>query len=154
MYFVDSGNGRIRQIAPDGIIRTIAGNGLAGYSGDGGLATEAELNSPSDVAVASDGTIYVADKNNSRVRKIDTDRVISTFAGTGQSDFSGDGGPASVAALSFPSGVGLDQNDALYVADRANNRIRMVDASGTIETIAGSVERGALGMGERRLGPG
>ena len=138
----DTGNGRIRQIsirnsAPF-TISTIAGNGSHGVGGDGGLATNASLESPSYIAVGSTGDIYISDSLHSVVRVISaTTGVISRFAGTaGPGGYFGDGGTATVAILNHPSGLALDANDNLYIADTGNNVIRKV-SGGIITTVAG-----------------
>ena len=125
-------------------IETIAGGGDG--VGDDGPAIRAKLTEPTGVAVDAAGNIYIADRHNHRVRKVDTSGTISTFAGTsvGTRDygFNGDGGPADRALLAFPEGVVVDAVGNVYIADTDNHRIRMVDASGIIHTIAGSGERG------------
>ncbi|ONH57740.1 serine/threonine protein kinase [Frankia sp. CcI49] len=146
IYVADYENHRIRKIGTDGIITTIAGTGVDGYSGEGGLATAATLNGPNDVEVASDGTLYIANLGSDTVQKINTDGTIHTVAGTGEQGYSGDGGPATKAQLSIPS-VSLGSNGTLYIADYGNNRIRKVDANGTITTIAGTGSEGSSGDG-------
>ena len=140
LYIADSGNSVIRKVVPGGdgvigsgdpneeIITTVAGTGVSGFSGDGGLATTALLNQPRDVAVDVDGTIYIADTGNNCVRKVDGSGVISTVAGRcGEpGDFAGEGGPAFLAALNQPYGVELDGDGNLYIADTLNHRIRVV----------------------------
>lgn len=133
----DTGNHRIRRVSPEGVIQTIAGTGPdhfdpdfpGGFAGDGGPATEALLSRPTDLALAPDGTIYIADTDNYCIRRIDPDGIISTVAGTcGKRGFAGDGGPASEAVLDRPYGVALDAEGNLYVADTHNHRIRKVFA--------------------------
>jgi adhesin/invasin len=140
LYIADTGNHVIRKVVPgsDGIIgqgdsreetiRTIAGTGLAGYSGDGGPATEAMLSEPRDVEVGPDGGIYIADTGNNCIRKVESSGVIMTVAGRcGQpGGFAGDGGPAKLSVLNSPYGVELDREGNLYIADTFNNRIRVV----------------------------
>ena len=140
VYIADLKNDRIRKVdASTGIITTVAGTGEHGYSGDGGLATEAMLASPIAVYATAVGDLYIADHRNSRIRKVDASTgIITTVAGTGEQDFHGDGGPATHAAISLPRDVALDSNGALYIADGANNRIRKVDPDGTITTIVGT----------------
>ena len=123
-------------------IHTIAGTGEPGHSGDGGPAVEAQLDIPLGVAVDHVGNLYIADYLNSRIRRVDTSGTITTIAGTGELNYGGDGGPAEKARLSFPSAVAADKNSNLYIADTGNHRIRRVDASGTITTIAGTGKRG------------
>jgi hypothetical protein len=129
LYFADSGNNRIRMIDTEGIITTVAGNSEAGYAGDGGLATEAQLNNPVDVVIGSDGSIYIADTYNSCVRVIDPQGIIHTIAGVcGTSGYEGDGGDATEALLDRPYGIELDAEGNLYIADTYNERVRLVGA--------------------------
>ena len=127
LYIADTRNHRIRKVdAATGIITTIAGKGTAGYSGDGGPATAAELNYPVDVEVAEDGTLFIADTKNHCIRKIDASGNISTAAGQcGKKGFEGDGGDPTKARLNVPYGISLKGKD-LYIADSLNNRIRVV----------------------------
>jgi adhesin/invasin len=136
LHIVDTGNHRIRTVTPDGIIRTVAGSGPAtfdpsfrgGYSGDGGPATEAMLSRPTDIVVDEDGNFYIADTDNSCVRRVDAETgIITTAAGVcGQRGFEGDGGKAEEALLDRPYGVALDADGNLYIADTHNHRIRVV----------------------------
>ena len=136
LYFADRDNNRIRKVDTNGIITTIAGNGEAGYSGDGGPATDATLNGPIDVDLADDGTLYFTDTANSCVRKIDPSGTIWTVAGRctpspsgappSGGGFGGDGGPAEDARLNWPYGIELVGNK-LYIADSFNHRIRVVN---------------------------
>jgi len=140
LYIADpysDGGGRIRKVTPAGTISTVAGNGLTGGGGDGGPATSASLNVPNGVAVDSVGNLYIADRNNRRIRRVTPGGTISTVAGGGFSGFSGDGGPATSASLFSPSGVTVDAAGNLYIADTSNYRIRKV-ASGIISTVAGN----------------
>jgi sugar lactone lactonase YvrE len=148
IYIADRVNNRVRRIGTDGIITTVAGNGTAsGYSGDGMLATQTKLNRPRSVAVAGDGTLYIADQNNHRVRRVGTDGIITTFAGTGTAGFSGDGGLATSAALSGPQSVAVDSAGNVYIADYGNARIRKVSPDGIIVTYAGTGTVGTGGLG-------
>jgi sugar lactone lactonase YvrE len=135
LYFCDTGNHRIRAVALDGVIRTVAGSGPAefdktfagGYAGDGGLATQALLARPTDVAVSAQGQLFIADTSNNCIRKVDTQGVISTVAGRcGERGFDGDGSSATEALLDRPYGVALDALGNLYIADTHNHRIRIV----------------------------
>ena len=144
VFIADTGNQAIRRVGPDGTIATAAGNGTYGYSGDGGAATNAQLQYPSGVAVVADGTLYIADTFNHRVRRVGPDGNISTVAGTGKAGFSGDGGAASSAQLAFPRGVAVGANGNLYIADTNNHRIRVVTPNGKITTFAGT---GLAGFG-------
>jgi serine/threonine protein kinase, bacterial len=137
LYVCDRNNHRVRKIDTRGIITTIAGNGTAGFSGDGGKATEAQLNLPSGVVVDDKGNLYISDRSNDRVRVVNSKGIISTFAGNGKDEFKGDSGPATKAALSRPFGLALDKKGNLYIADRGNNRIRRVNPQGIIHTVAG-----------------
>ncbi len=147
VYIADTTNNRIRKIALDGTIQTIAGTGTPGYSGDGGPATNARLNNPSGIAVDSSGNVYVADRYNNRIRKIATDGTISTIAGTGSASYSGDGGPANEAAINSPTGVTVDSSGNVYIADRYNDRIRKIATDGTISTVTGTGSSGYSGDG-------
>jgi len=139
VFIADNQNAVVRKVGPTGVITTVAGNGVPGYSGDGGLATGAELNDPRGVAVASNGDIYISDAGNERVRKVDhSTGVISTVVGNGVAGFAGDGGLATLAELNVPRAVALDATGNLYIADTANNRVRVVNPSGTIATFAGT----------------
>nr|MDA8079237.1 IPT/TIG domain-containing protein [Nitrospiraceae bacterium] len=138
IYIADTANNRIRMIDARGIINTIAGNGQAGYSGDSGPATTASLNGPTAVAADNAGNIYIADASNNRIRMIDPAGHITGAAGNGQAGFSGDGLTAQQAALNVPTGVAVDRFGNIYIADQGNNRIRKMNASGIISTIAGN----------------
>src|SRR5439155_1308492 len=126
---------------------TYAGSGTRGFSGDGGPATAAQLTAPVGVALDPAGNLYIADRDNQRIRKVTPGGTISTYAGTGTWGFSGDGGPATAAQLNTPAGVALDSAGNLYIADQANHRIRKVTPGGTISTYAGSGTRGFSGDG-------
>jgi DNA-binding beta-propeller fold protein YncE len=127
IYIADTGNHVIRRIDTDGAIRTVAGTGQPGYSGDGGPATEAQLNTPSDVAVAPDGTLYIADTMNNRIRRVLPDGRISTIAGTGTQGFSGDGGLGRDAKLNRPYGVAVSADgEMVMIADTHNHRLRIL----------------------------
>src|SRR5262249_12717906 len=126
------------KVTKGGVISTYAGTGTAGFSGDNGLATQAQLTNPLGLAVDGAGNLYVADYLNHRIRKITTGGVISTVAGTGTAGFSGDGGPATAAMLRFPRAVAVDGASNIYIADANNARIREVTPDGVIRTIAGT----------------
>ncbi len=117
---------------------TVAGTGIAGYSGDGSAATSAQLNTPSCVTVDDSGNVYIADTNNYRVRRVSTSGIITTVAGIGSYSSSGDGGAATKAALAGPTGLAMDASGNLYIADAAASRIRKVSPVGTISTFAGT----------------
>jgi sugar lactone lactonase YvrE len=162
VYVADAVNNRIRKItAATGIITTIAGNGMSGNGGDGGLATNAELQFPTRLTIDPAGNIYISDFQNNRIRRADaTTNVIVTLAGTGAPAFSGDGGPARSAELNGPLSVTVDTTGNLYIADANNARIRVVNtgtsdisvagftvSSGSILTIAGNGSVGYQGDG-------
>ena len=149
LYIADMANNRVRKISTSGIITTIAGVGPVGvgagsYGGDGGPATSAQISSPYGVTFDVAGNLYIADEGNQRIRKIDTAGIISTIAGNGNGGFSGDGGPA-INATFDPTGIAIDAIGNLYIADYDNNRIRMVNSSGIINTIAGNGTQGVSG---------
>jgi serine/threonine-protein kinase len=137
----------VRRIDPSGIITTIAGTGARGFSGDGGPAVAAQLASPSGVDVDSAGDVYIADWNNQRVRRVDSSGRITSVAGTATPGFSGDGGPAIAAELNRPIRLVHARDDNLYIADYFNARVRRVDPSGKITTVAGTGIRGFAGDG-------
>lgn len=147
VFIADTINSRIRQVdLATGIITTVAGNGTAGYGGDGGAAAAASLFFPFGVAVDSSGHVFIADTGNQRVRQVDLSTgIITTIAGTGTLGYGGDGGPATDAELFAPNTIAVDAAGHLFIADSQNNRIRLVDlASGVITTVAGN---GTFGFG-------
>ena len=146
-YISDTNNNRIRKVSTNGIITTIAGTDDLGYNGDGGLATNALLYSPFGIAINSIGEVYFADANNNRIRKISSNGIITTIAGTGAySGFGGDGGLA-INAILQPRGIAISSTDELYIADYGNSRIRKIFTNGTITTIAGNGTVGFNGDG-------
>ncbi|HKW98649.1 MAG TPA: IPT/TIG domain-containing protein [Bryobacteraceae bacterium] len=147
IYLSDTAARRIRKIDQSGVINTIAGDGEEGYAGDGVPAVTAPLNDPRGLVFDRAGNLYIADAGNNRVRMVGLDGVIHTFAGTGPAGFSGDGGSGAAAELSYPSGVAIDDEGAVYIADTGNNRIRKVSPDGTIGTIAGNGTAGYNGDG-------
>lgn len=151
LYIADCYNNRIRKVsAITGIITTIAGNGSAGFSGDGGIATAAKLSNPTGIAIDRMGNLYIADPQNHRIRKVSAGNgFISTIAGNGIQGFAGDGGLANAANLKYPISVTLDSLSNIYIADQYNNRIRKVDAvTGIISTIVGNGIQGYGGDGD------
>ena len=147
LYVADRGNHRVRKVDTNGIITTVAGNGQYGYTGDGGPATEAKLNSPNGVAVDGSGNLYIADGWNHCIRKVDTSGIITTVAGNGQNGYSGDGGPATQAQLYLPNNVTVDTSGNIYIADTQNQCVRKVDPNGIITTVAGGPANYYLGDG-------
>jgi DNA-binding beta-propeller fold protein YncE len=151
LCFSDTYNHCIRRIdARSGIITTIAGSGERGFSGDGGPATRAQMDQPYGIVIDRSGNIYIADRLNGRVRRVDgASGVITTLAGDGSGKYSGDGGPADRAGLAEPNGLALDrEHRRLFVADVADNRVRVVDlASGIITTFAGTGKAAHAGDG-------
>ena len=147
LFITEYSNQRVRKVDSSGVISTIAGTGGIGFGGDGGAAVRAQLRSPTGVAVDGAGNLYIADRDNQRVRKVDSLGVITTIAGTGERGFGGDGGPAIRAQLTSPIGVAVDGGGNLYIADRGNYRIRKVDSSGTITTFAGTGDHRFSGDG-------
>jgi sugar lactone lactonase YvrE len=150
IFIADSNNNRVREVAASsGNIQTVAGNGTPGFSGDGGPATGAELNLPFGLAVDSQGNLFIADLNNSRIREVVASTGnIQTVAGNGVNGFSGDGGPATNASLNFPEGVFVDSQGNIFIADTINNRIReVVKATLNIQTVAGDANIGFTGDG-------
>jgi DNA-binding beta-propeller fold protein YncE len=151
LYFSDTFNHRIRRVdAQTGIITTCAGSGEAGYSGDRGRAIRAQLSEPYGIAVDHAANVYIADRHNHCVRRVDSaSGVITTFAGNGTAGFGGDGGPASRAGMVEPNGLAFDPTQRrLYIADVADHRVRVVDlATGTISTFAGTGEATHSGDG-------
>ena len=149
LYIADHRNSRIRKVdAATGIITTVAGTGEQDFHGDGGPAIHAAISLPRDVALDSEGSLYIADGANNRIRKVDPDGTITTIVGTGSEKFSGDGGPAHMANLSMPYSIALDPEGNLYIVDTGNRRVRKIDAStGIITTIAGNGSYGFSGDG-------
>jgi trimeric autotransporter adhesin len=147
LYIADKENNRIRKVNSAGIISTVAGTGVPGYTGDGGPAIAAKLSHPQSVAVDATGNLYIADLYNFVIRKVDTSGIINTFAGNGTWGYVGDGGPASAAEISSPFGVAADNYGNVYIADLDNNVIRKINASGVINTVVGNGTGGYSGDG-------
>src|SRR5437773_2352294 len=146
-YFSSSPENRVYRVAADGVLSLIAGTGTSGFSGDGGPAVSARLSYPGNLVVDGSGNLYIADWGNDRIRKVNTDGIISTIAGNGKEGFEGDRGPATSASLNGPRGVAVDPAGNVYIADRGNSRIRKVDTVGLISTIAGNGTSGFSGDG-------
>jgi sugar lactone lactonase YvrE len=138
LYIADTDNHCVRKVIPNGVINTLAGVGTSGYSGDGGPATSAQLAWPQDVAVGTDGGLYIADVGNHRIRRVTLDGIILTVAGTGEWGYMGDGGPAIRAQLARPRGVTVDTEGCLYIGDTENHRVPKVTPNGTLITVAGN----------------
>jgi len=149
LYIADSDNHRVRRVVGN-IINTVAGAGAYGFSGDGGEAGSAYLDTPLSVVIDERGFLYVSDNKNHRIRRVAPGGLIETCAGT--SHFSGDEGPAEAAQIFGPRGIAMDRNGHLYIADTENHRLRKVNAGGVISTLAGSGGRGFSGDGGRAAG--
>ncbi len=146
LLFADGSNNAVRKVNTSGIITTVIGNGTAGYTGDGGPASAAQLSQPSDVKYDRWGNLYIADGGNNVVRKVDRLGIITTIAGNGIAGYSGDGGPATAASFNGLNYITVDSLGVLYVAD-GNNVVRKIDAMGTITTLAGNTRLGYYGDG-------
>jgi uncharacterized protein (TIGR03437 family) len=146
LYISDAGNQVVRKVTSAGIISTFAGTGTAGFSGDNGPASKAQIYEPAGLAVDSAGNVYIADHLNNRVRKVTPEGIITTIAGNGNVVDSGDGGQATAAAVHGPEGLAVDAGGNLYVSD-LNATVRRVNLSGVITTVAGNGTRGFLGDG-------
>jgi sugar lactone lactonase YvrE len=138
LYIADYEGNQVFRVTPNGTLGLVAGNGFAGFSGDGGPAVNASIKSPKGVAVGSDGTIYILDMGNDRLRRVATDGTISTYAGNGSETFSGDGAVATNASLFASNGLAFDAAGNLYVADTRHSRIRRISLGGIITTVAGN----------------
>ena len=147
LYLADRENNRVRRIDAAGMVATFAGTGDRGFSGDGGLAVEAQLDRPSAVAVDAAGQVYIADSGNQRIRRVNVGGRIATIAGTGSAGFGGDGMLGTSASLDNPIGLAADAVGNVYVADSGNQRIRRIDLQGIITTVAGTEEPGYGGDG-------
>jgi uncharacterized protein (TIGR03437 family) len=147
LYFADSRNHRIRRIRTNGAIDTVAGNGSAGFSGDGASAVAAQLNQPMGVAVDSSGNLVIADTGNNRIRRVSSNGTITTIAGNGNASFFGDGGPAVRASVHAPQGVALDRSGDVLIADTLNQRIRRITPDGIIQVVAGNGGTGVAADG-------
>ncbi len=147
IYISEYGGSRIRKVNTSGIITTFAGTGIAGFSGDGGLATLAQIDHPTGITVDVNGNVYISDWTNNRIRKVDASGIITTFAGTGVGGFSGDGGSAISAQINYPNGLAVDASGSIYIADKVNHRIRKINSSGIITTVVGNGTQGYSGDG-------
>ncbi len=147
VYISDGTNNRVRKVSSTGIITTIVGTGLSGYSGDGGPATNARLWGPGPLAIDATGNLYIADRGNRVIRKINTSGIISTIVGTGIAGYSGDGAAATFARLNDPYGLAVDAAGNIYFSDWGNHVVRRVNTSGIIHTYAGTGAMGYSGDG-------
>ncbi|MGN6321402.1 MAG: hypothetical protein ACTHNE_06735 [Dyella sp.] len=150
LYIADLGNNRVRRVnLATGIIDTFAGNGIQGFSGDGGRATSAQLKFPAALAFNANGVLYIADAGNQRVREVDLDGIISTVAGNGAEGSGGNDIPATSSALADPSGLAVNpRNGNLYIADTAEDTVRYIDSAGYIHIAAGTANvKGHAGNG-------
>jgi DNA-binding beta-propeller fold protein YncE len=147
IFVADLENHRIRKITRDGIVTTVAGTGVPGYSGDGGPALDAQLNSPWGILIDKDDNLLIADSNNDAIRKVGSDGIIHTLAGNGQEGYEGDGGPATSAKLNTPQSLAIDAAGRIYIGDEHNDAIRVVELDGTIKSFIGSKGPGYSGDG-------
>ena len=149
LFICDENNNTVREVVKaTGDITTVAGDGTAGYSGDGGLATKAELDVPNGVAVDSAGDLFISDANNNRIREVmKATGDIMTIAGDGKAGYTGDGGPATAAEIDSPRGLAVDSAGDVFFADNPNNVVREVKATGDITTVAGDGKAGSIGDG-------
>ena len=145
LYFADTNRHEVYESSLAGALTVVAGNGIQGFSGDGGAAASAELNSPQGVAVGADGTLYIADTGNERIRAVIAGQI-TTFAGNGSAGFAGDGGAATGASFRWPNALAIDTSGALLVCDAGNERVRRISA-GVIATIVGNGTQGFAGDG-------
>jgi len=153
VYFADGYNHVVRKVNTAGIITTVAGNHIAGYSGDGGPATAAAMNNPVGLAIDTTGNLYIADDHNNVIRKVGTDGMISTFAGDSTAGYAGSGGAATSALLDLPLGVAVDKAGNVYIADAMNNMVRKVSTTGILTDYVGSADtaHGDIGDGGAAL---
>jgi len=148
VYISDTGNNRIRRVAPNGVITTFAGTGVQNFGGDGGPATQAQLSTPYQITLDAAGNMYIADNGNLRVRKVTAGTgIITTIAGDGRIGNEGDGGPATSAQFLFPTGVAVDRNGVVYILDSYDNRVRRIATDGRISGYAGTGDFGYSGDG-------
>ncbi len=147
IYFVQTRSSRVRKISADGTVTTVAGGNGDGFSGDGGLAAEAQLRLPRGIAIAADGSIYVSDSGNERIRRIDRDGVIDTIAGGGGDDQFGEGLQATEARVVSPRGLDIDSDGNIYFVEFALHRVRQISTTGIITTVTGTTSRGFGGDG-------
>ena len=147
VYFADFSSNTVRRVSATGIITTVAGTGTYGYGNDGVPANRAPLAGPTSVTSDAAGVLYITDSWSSRVRRVGLDGIVTTIAGNGRPAFDGDGGPANIADLNYPTDVALDGAGGIYIADFGNHRVRYIDPKGIITTIAGTGVPGYAGDG-------
>jgi YD repeat-containing protein len=147
LYIADRANSRIRMVDQNGNVSTVAGSSISGFSGDGGPADQARISSPNGVTMGPDGSLFIVDRGNSRIRRVSPQGLISTVAGSGQYGFSGDGGAAESAKIAAPYRVGVGRDGSLYIPDFGNERVRWVGSEGIIGTVAGTGVSGIGGDG-------
>lgn len=145
IYIVEEANHCVRKIDDTGTITTVVGMGIAGFMGDGGLATEARLNRPMSIAISNEGTLFIVDERNNRIRRVSVDGRIYTYAGDGVGRYQGDGIRAINASFYRPRGLAVTLNNTLYVADSFNQRIRAINSEGIVRTVAGNGQAGFTG---------
>lgn len=147
VYIADVFNHRIRKVDGKGIITTVTGTGVPGYSGDGGLAVNAQLNTPYGIFLDRNDNLLIADSENHVIRKVGSDGIIRTFAGSGQRGYDGDGGAALAAKFDSPQSLAIDSQDRIYIGDEHNNAIRILEVDGTLRTLVGTKGQGFSGDG-------
>lgn len=147
IYIADVFNHRIRKVDGKGILTTVAGTGVPGYSGDGGLAVNAQLNTPYGIILDKNDDLLIADSENHVIRKVGKDGIIHTFAGSGQRGYDGDGGAALAAKFDSPQALAIDSQDRIYIVDEHNNAIRVIEVNGTVRTLVGAKGPGFSGDG-------
>lgn len=147
LYIADVFNHRVRKVGQDGLITTVAGTGVAGYSGDGGPAVSAQLNTPYGILLDRDDNLIIADSENNIIRKVGSDGTIRTIAGTRQRGYAGDGGPAQEAKFDTPQALAADAQGRIYIDDEHNNAIRVLEPNGIVRTVVGSKGSGFSGDG-------
>ncbi len=147
LYIADAGDHRVRKVTANGVIETIAGTGILGFSGDGGPGAEAQLNSPYGLALDAQGNLYIADLGNARVRRVALDGTITTVAGGGTLPAGGanDGSPATMLALSAPRNLAFDYGGNLYISDFGGARVYQLSPQGSLSTVAGTGSAGVSG---------
>lgn len=147
VYIADVKNHCIRKVDRQGVLSTVAGTGVAGYSGDGGPAVNAQLNMPYGILLDNDDNLLIADSDNNVLRKVGHDGIISTFAGSGERGYAGDGGPALAAKFDSPQSLAIDKDGRIYIDDEHNNAIRIIEPDSKIRTLIGTKGPGFSGDG-------